>query len=198
MRAQETEPEPPSIRVLVSRITGVAPSRPAGHETKGFADMSEQLNPTAPSRPGRPTAVSRRAVITAGAGAAAGLGLLAACGSNTDAGSGGATTGAAAHSGSGSSNAIVALSAITVGQAVAATINGGPAVVARPTDTTAAAFSAICTHMGCTVNVDGAVLNCPCHGSQYNALTGAVTRGPAPRSLAAIPVRVVDGEVITT
>ena len=71
-------------------------------------------------------------------------------------------------------------------------------MVARPTDTTAAAFTAICTHMGCTVNVDGAVLNCPCHGSRYNALTGAVTRGPAPRNLAAIPVRVVDGEVMTT
>ena len=143
-----------------------------------------------------PTAVSRRVVITAGAGAAAGLGLLAACGAKSDAGSGGEAT--SANSGSGSSNTIVALSAITVGQAVAATINGGPAVVARPTDTTAAAFSAICTHMGCTVNVDGAVLNCPCHGSQYNALTGAVTRGPAPRSLEAIPVRVVDGEVMTT
>jgi Rieske Fe-S protein len=190
MWAEESEPEPPPIRVLVSRITGVARSRPAGHETKGFADMSEL-----PTR----SAVSRRVAITAGAGVAAGLGLLAACGAKNDAGSGGgATTGAAANSGSGSSNTIVALSAITVGQAVAATINGGPAVVARPTDTTAAAFSAICTHMGCTVNVDGAVLNCPCHGSQYNALTGAVTRGPAPRSLEAIPVRVVDGEVMTT
>jgi Rieske Fe-S protein len=146
--------------------------------------------------------VSRRTVITAGAGVAAGLGLVAACGpSNDSSGSGGAAaTAQAGANGSGSapSGGIVALSSITVGEAVAATIDGKPAVVARPTDNTAAAFSAICTHMGCTVNVDGAVLKCPCHGSQYNALTGAVTQGPAPRNLPAIPVKVVNGEVMTT
>jgi Rieske Fe-S protein len=39
--------------------------------------------------------------------------------------------------------------------------------------------SAICTHEGCTVQGSGGALSCPCHGSGFNAVTGAVTRGPA-------------------
>lgn len=152
--------------------------------------------------------VSRRAVITTGAGAAAGLGLLAACGSNGGSGAATpATTAATATTaagtggtagGSGSSAAIVALSSISVGQAVAATLNGSPIVVSRPTDTSAAAFSAICTHQGCTVNVNGATLNCPCHGSEFNALTGAVERGPATQALPSVPVTVADGQVVAS
>ena len=45
-----------------------------------------------------------------------------------------------------------------VGQAA----DGSPAIVARPTATTAVAFSAICTHEGCTVNPAGSELDCPC------------------------------------
>jgi Rieske Fe-S protein len=142
-----------------------------------------------------PAELTRRTVIAAGAGSA-GVALLAACGSSSPPASAGGGAAAGGASG-GTGSQIVALSSITVGRAVAARIGGRPAVVARPTDTTAAAFSAICTHMGCTVNVDGAELVCPCHGSRYDALTGAVTRGPAARNLEAIPVRVVDGEVMT-
>src|SRR5579863_2884077 len=40
-------------------------------------------------------------------------------------------------------------------------------------------FSAICTHQGCTVAmVQNGVISCPCHGSQFSALTGAVVNGP--------------------
>jgi Rieske Fe-S protein len=46
-----------------------------------------------------------------------------------------------------------------------------------------AAVSPICTHQGCTVDVTGTHLVCPCHGSTYDR-TGQVVRGPAPRSLA--------------
>lgn len=44
------------------------------------------------------------------------------------------------------------------------------------------ALSPICTHRGCTVDVQGARLVCPCHGSTYDR-NGAVLRGPAERSL---------------
>jgi Rieske Fe-S protein len=50
--------------------------------------------------------------------------------------------------------------------------------------------------MGCTVAPAGAELDCPCHGSRYNALTGAVLQGPAPRPLPGVPVHVADGNVI--
>ena len=60
-------------------------------------------------------------------------------------------------------------------------------------------FSAVCTHQGCTVaSVANGVITCPCHGSQFDAQTGAVIAGPAPRGLSAIPVVVRDGEVYTT
>jgi cytochrome b6-f complex iron-sulfur subunit len=44
------------------------------------------------------------------------------------------------------------------------------------------AVSPICTHRGCTVETQGAVLVCPCHGSTYSR-TGTVLRGPADRPL---------------
>ena len=43
-------------------------------------------------------------------------------------------------------------------------------------------LSAICTHLGCTVNRTGEGYHCPCHGSVFNN-QGRVLGGPAPRSL---------------
>ncbi len=40
------------------------------------------------------------------------------------------------------------------------------------------AVSAICTHLGCTVNHNDAEFDCPCHGSRYNN-GGFVLKGPA-------------------
>jgi Rieske Fe-S protein len=41
-----------------------------------------------------------------------------------------------------------------------------------------AAVSPICTHLGCTVDIAGERLVCPCHGSTFDR-GGAVLRGPA-------------------
>jgi cytochrome b6-f complex iron-sulfur subunit len=49
------------------------------------------------------------------------------------------------------------------------------------------ALSPICTHRGCTVDVQGARLVCPCHGSTYDR-NGEVLRGPAERALTIYPV----------
>ena len=46
-----------------------------------------------------------------------------------------------------------------------------------------AAVSPICTHRGCTVDVQGERLVCPCHGSTYDR-EGKVLKGPAQRALA--------------
>jgi Rieske Fe-S protein len=58
-----------------------------------------------------------------------------------------------------------------------------------------AVLSPICTHLGCTVEIEGAVLVCPCHGSTYD-LTGRVVRGPAERPLRRYPSRVTDAGVL--
>ena len=46
-----------------------------------------------------------------------------------------------------------------------------------------AAVSPICTHLGCTVEIEEGRLVCPCHGSNYDR-EGRVLRGPAERPLA--------------
>jgi glycine/D-amino acid oxidase-like deaminating enzyme/nitrite reductase/ring-hydroxylating ferredoxin subunit len=49
-------------------------------------------------------------------------------------------------------------------------------------------LSARCTHLGCIVSFNAAerTWDCPCHGSRFGALDGAVIEGPAVRSLRAI------------
>lgn len=58
------------------------------------------------------------------------------------------------------------------------------------------AISAVCTHLGCTVNWTGSTFHCPCHGSVYSP-DGQVVAGPAPRTLdhfAIEPAR--DGQMV--
>ena len=58
-----------------------------------------------------------------------------------------------------------------------------------------AALSSVCTHRGCTVDLGGPGLACPCHGSQYDR-EGRVMRGPASRALARYPVRTAGDQLI--
>lgn len=64
------------------------------------------------------------------------------------------------------------------------------------------AYSAICTHQGCTVTdwiTARQVLQCPCHQSEYNPRNGAqVVGGPAPRALPALPVKLVGGVLVVS
>jgi cytochrome b6-f complex iron-sulfur subunit len=56
--------------------------------------------------------------------------------------------------------------------------------VFRDTDHGFAVASAVCTHLGCTVNYfqTDKRFHCPCHGSIFNA-EGIVVHGPAPKPL---------------
>ena len=61
-----------------------------------------------------------------------------------------------------------------------------------------AALSPICTHLGCTVEIEGERLVCPCHGSTYSR-SGTVLQGPAQEPLRRYPSRVTaDGVLIIT
>src|SRR5215468_5137388 len=52
---------------------------------------------------------------------------------------------------------------------------GQKIVITQPKSGAFHAFSAVCTHAGCTVgSVTGATINCPCHGSRFNITNGSV------------------------
>ncbi len=69
-------------------------------------------------------------------------------------------------------------------------------VVTQPVRGTFHAFSAACTHQGCTVRdvVEGTI-NCPCHGSKFAVTDGSVVRGPAQQPLAQMGVAVEAGSL---
>jgi len=78
-------------------------------------------------------------------------------------------------------------------------LSGPKVVVTRTADGAVHGFSAVCTHQGCTVDVVGhGTIDCPCHGSRFDAATGAVVAGPALRPLPPIGVEVRNGQVFRT
>jgi len=131
--------------------------------------------------------VTRRAVV-AGTGVLAVSATLAACSSNGSSAPPPAPAEPAAPAAPGAPPAGPA------GQSLASTADipvGGGAVfasqevvVTQPAAGTFKAFSAVCTHQGCTVNrVAAGTINCPCHGSKYDIRDGSVVNGPASRPL---------------
>ena len=68
--------------------------------------------------------------------------------------------------------------------------DGSPDILIRDTEGNLKAFSAVCTHAGCTVGYEGGTIVCPCHGGEYSAETGEVIAGPPPAPLA--PKRVLE------
>ena len=62
------------------------------------------------------------------------------------------------------------------------------------------AYTSICTHNGCDVDewvAERSTLSCSCHASEFNARDAAkVIDGPAPRSLPALPLKIVDGVLV--
>jgi Rieske Fe-S protein len=140
------------------------------------------------TQPSQPT---RRVVLTASAAGAGAL-ALAACSPSSSQPSQPPRAAAGER--------LTTVAAVGVGASKSATLkDGSPVVVSRPTASTVACFSAICTHAGCTVQPAGNQLQCPCHGSVYDAFTGAVIRGvmSGQAPLQRIPVHVSAGAVVT-
>jgi Rieske Fe-S protein len=158
---------------------------------------------------------SRRAML-AGVGAIGATCLLAACSSSgssggtnplgsdyqsapAPAGSGPAfvpgtgPTGGADNGGGGGAKVLAAVSVVPQGGGVIK----GDYVITQPAAGTFKAFSKVCTHQGCDVNkIDGGVISCPCHGSQFSIEDGSVQGGPAPKGLPETPVKVDGANVV--
>jgi thiosulfate dehydrogenase [quinone] large subunit len=93
-------------------------------------------------------------------------------------------------------------SAVAVGGGVGFTdpFQSIPAYIVQPKKGEFLAFSAVCTHAGCTVSFvqSAEQFQCPCHGSIYSALTGDVIQGPAPRPLPAIGIELSGTDLYVT
>ena len=95
--------------------------------------------------------------------------------------------------------AVAAATSIGVGQAKSFTnpADGNPVWVVHLSGATFVAFSAVCTHAGCSVEYDPSTIEfvCPCHGGSYDARTGKVLQGPPPSPLPSIPLHVVNSQI---
>lgn len=160
--------------------------------------------------------VSRGRFIRLGAAlgvGAAGASVLAACGGGSGGGQSGGSGGGGSDGGSAASSAkatggatetaaasggsgIASVSDVRPGSAAKFEDAGNPAVLVHLENGDFVAYSAVCTHQGCTVAYNDGQLACPCHGSIFDPADGAaVVNGPAQQPLPEIPVEVRDGEV---
>jgi nitrite reductase/ring-hydroxylating ferredoxin subunit len=60
------------------------------------------------------------------------------------------------------------------------------------------AFDDTCTHQQCSLaegELDGTTIECPCHGSQFDVVTGEVLEGPATDPVDVFDVREDAGEL---
>lgn len=75
------------------------------------------------------------------------------------------------------------------GQGKVVELNGEKLAVHKDTGGKIHANSAVCTHMGCTVDWNGSesTWDCPCHGSRFDA-DGKVINGPATKDLPSKPL----------
>jgi Rieske Fe-S protein len=142
---------------------------------------------------------TRRTVLL-GAGGVGTVAVIAACGASTG-GSGGGSNDAGSN-GSGSNGAGTSTASKDLGATSAIPVGGGKVfpdqliVVTQPTAGAFKAFTAVCTHMGCTVNqVQNGLIMCPCHGSEYSIIDGSVKQGPAPSPLAAKPITIANDQI---
>jgi Rieske Fe-S protein len=146
--------------------------------------MGDEVTPGAPEAAGG-GGVDRRAVLC-GAGAV-GAAALAGCASG------------------GGAKSAEDLKGKEIAKAADVPVGGGKVnaadkvVVTQPSQGAFKAFTAVCTHQGCTVGgVSNGVIKCPCHGSEFRIADGSVQKGPATKPLKEYPVRAEGGGIVVT
>lgn len=151
---------------------------------------------TEDAEPAIRSTMTRRAIIAAGLGTV-GVAAVACSSSSTSSPS---TAASPVETGSAKSTPqgvrLTSVADVPVGGAAIATGGGSTWLLAQPQAGTVVCHSGICTHEGCPLSqVQGTEGICPCHGSRFNADTGAVVQGPATEPLAVQQVSVANGQV---
>jgi Rieske Fe-S protein len=160
----------------------------------------------------KPSAVSRRTALSCAATVGLGLPLLGACGDDGGGAEGGSTPAsdssrgpsspappsgpparAPAPAGGAPGEGLLSTADVPVGGGVV--IGAREVVITQPRKGEFKAFTAICTHAGCTVGGVTDTINCPCHGSTFSIVDGSPTGGPAPSPLAEVPISVVGDQI---
>jgi Rieske Fe-S protein len=164
---------------------------------------------TAPSE--HTPSLDRRTMLMGFAVAGAAIPLLAACGGSDSSGDkAGSTTGSTTPTGGGGTTPAGGGGTTTttgaeevLAKASQVPVGGGiiladqAIVITQPTKGTFEGFSAICTHLQCTVaSISGGIIHCPCHGSMYSIKDGSVQGGPAPAPLPPKPVKDEGGNIV--
>ncbi len=133
--------------------------------------------------------VSRRQVLAASAvvaGAAAGTGVVSAC-----------SIGNQSHAPASPGTVLTDVKSVPVGGAIIVNSGDTAYVVAQQSAGDIVCHSAVCPHEGCLcTEIQTGQAVCPCHGSRFDAFTGAVLRGPADKGLAPAASHVTGDQVV--
>jgi cytochrome b6-f complex iron-sulfur subunit len=83
---------------------------------------------------------------------------------------------------------------LPAGSALMFKFGPSPAMLIHHEDGRWIALTAVCTHLGCTVQYEPQAdrIHCACHGGVYNPYTGANVSGPPPKPLRLFKVAVND------
>lgn len=89
---------------------------------------------------------------------------------------------------------------LTPGSVMMFKFGSSPAMLIHHTSGEWVALSAVCTHLGCTVQFQPALnrIHCACHGGTYDPHTGANVSGPPPKPLTRYKVNVATDSVIVS
>jgi len=147
--------------------------------------------------------LDRRTILRGAAVGGLALPLLAACGGGDEASSGSSGDASSSVSGDspdspdssgGAGDTSVAAADVPVGGGTI--LKDQKVVVTQPAQGDFKAFTAVCTHKGCTVaKVEGGLIMCPCHGSKFSIEDGSRKAGPAQAALASKKVTVEGDQV---
>jgi len=157
------------------------------------------------AEPSVPASSRRTLLACAGAACAAALAGCARYSSNNGGVAGGqpAQSSAAPAAPSGQGSGTAPGGATVLAQTADIPVGGGKIladrkiVITQPKAGSFDAFTAVCTHQGCTVgSVAGGTINCPCHGSKFSIANGSVVNGPATSPLAPVSIKVQGTSII--